>query len=130
MFAAPQLPRIVVARPKPHLGFDGVTASEGSLRDMQPNPDCRKEWERIVDAFEKPRRNRPERPARGRQRRFYVPKPGNQAGPLFGFWCRRSGVRLATCRGTIHHVMREAKTFAEAQGGTLADIYVRVEVVE
>lgn len=59
--------------------------------------------------------------------RFYRPKDGSQSGPLFGFYCRETGARLATCRGVIHHVMGEAQKFAEAQGLTLADVNVRME---
>lgn len=104
-------------------------ASAHSQALCAPSPDCRKPYERVFDAIElvAAQRRRPRRyPIMRNQLAFYKPQDGNQAGPLFAFEDRATGVTLATCRGVLHHVMGEAQKFALAQGLTLADLFVRI----
>lgn len=103
------------------------------FRFYQPEPKEPRPSERIADAIEAvaheralrggvwtPRVRRRPKPA------LYRPKDGNQAGPLFGIFDRKTGVCLARCRGVIHHVMAEAQKLAESQGGALSDVMVRI----
>ncbi|HSH94381.1 MAG TPA: hypothetical protein VK968_09570 [Roseimicrobium sp.] len=61
---------------------------------------------------------------RRNQKAFYRPARGHEEAPDFYIKDRLTGVVLATVRGTLHHVMGEAASFAAAQGFDVAAVLV------
>ena len=67
------------------------------------------------------------RPLHRNKRALYRPRDMNPAAPLFSIFDRETGFALAQVRGHRDHVLAEANKLAVSQGGTLADLLIKIE---